>query len=124
MELRRSRRLRGLLPEVQNVDQVCFICKLGIDINSLTRCKSTPCCGAFLHRRCYQEMLTRAQACRNCRHVHATEEDEIVLETDEELEYDPFEMPQGTNFANRINADIVARELNEYGNDTRNLYTL
>ena len=123
MELRRSRRLRGLLPEVQNVDQVCFICKLGIDINSLTRCKSTPCCGAFLHRHCYQEMLTRARVCGNCRHVHTTEEEEIVLETDAELEDDPFEMPQGTNFANRINADIVARELNEYRNDTRYLYT-
>ena len=45
------------------------------------------------------------------------------METDEELEDDPFEMPQGTNFANRINADIVARELNEYRNDTRYLYT-
>ena len=105
------------------MDQVCIICQLGIDINSLTRCKPTPCCGAFIHHRCYQEMLTRTQACGNFGHVHATDEDKIVLETDEEMEGDPFEMPEGTNFTNHINANIVARELNEYRNDTRYLQT-
>ena len=123
MEPRRSRRLRGLLPEEQIVDQVCFICQLGIDINSLTRCKPTPCCGVLLHRQCQQEMVTRVQTCGNCRHVHATGEEEIILETDEELEDDPFEMPEGTILTNRINVANVARELNDYRNDTRYLYT-
>lgn len=45
------------------------------------------------------------RTCGNCRHVHATAEEEIVLETDEELEdYDPFKMQEGTIFTNHINA--------------------
>ena len=48
------------------MDQVCFICQLEIDINSLKRCKPMSCCEAILHRHCHHEMLTRVLACRNC----------------------------------------------------------
>ena len=45
-----------------------------------------------------------------------------VLETDEEFD-DTFKLPEGTSFTNCINAEIVAREFNEYRNDARYFYT-
>ena len=89
MALRRSRRLRGLAPEEQAIDQVYFICQLRIHVNHLSRCVSTPCCSVFMHRSCFDSMLERLPTCGNCcrpnvDHVPCG----VTLETDEELDVD------------------------------------
>ena len=53
MSLRRSRRLRGLAPEEQAIDQVCVICQGRIFVNLLGRCVRTSCCGMLMHRACH-----------------------------------------------------------------------
>ena len=98
---RRSRRLRGQIPEETPLQQLCFICQRDIHVDSLAICQRTPCCGVFMHRRCYQEMERRVRTCGNCRREIDGDEPEIVLETDEEIEEDddddPFVLPSGAN---------------------------
>ena len=88
--MRRSRRLQGLAPEEQAIEQVCFICQLRIQVNHLGRCVSTPCCHVFMHRSCYNNMVERLPTCGNCREPNVDyipdETDTIILETDEELD--------------------------------------
>ena len=113
VEPRRSRRLRGLAPEEAPIQQVCFICQRDIDIGSLTICQRTPCCGVFMHRRCYQEMERQVRTCGNCRRVINEEQPEIVLETDEELgdddddDIDPFVLPSGANGLVRLRQELA-----------------
>jgi len=104
--MRRSRRLRGLAPEEQAIDQVCFICHLRIHGNHLSRCVSTPCCSVFMHRSCYDSMVERLSTCGNCRspnvgHVPGGD----ILETDEELDVDGDEVESEgiAGLRNRIN---------------------
>ena len=116
-ELRRSRRLRGLAPEESPLEQVCFICQRGIDINTVSRCQCTPCCGVFMHKPCYRQMVQTVPTCGNCRHENEEYQREVILETDEELESDddPFEI--GT-----LHHDVmgrVMRELRRYRNEQR-----
>ena len=124
MALRRSRRLRGLVPEESLLQQVCFICQREIDISSLTRCQRTSCCGVFMHKTCHRQMVTMLPTCGNCRRENDEYQREIVLETDEELESDeenPFEIPIGTTPPPR-NTHVV-RELIEYRRERRYLNT-
>ena len=118
-EPRRSRRLRGLEPEEQGLQ--CFICQRDIEIDTLSRCQPTSCCGAFLHKLCHREMVTRSRTCGNCRREHVGFQQEVVLETDEEMddeEDNPFDI--GTI---PVSNEHVVRELFEYRNDNRHLYT-
>ena len=121
MALRRSRRLRGLAPEETELQQVCFICQRSIDINTLTRCQRTSCCGVFMHKSCHHQMVSRLPTCGNCRHENEAGQREIVLETDEEVESDedPFSMGEGTI----PTSTHVERELIEYRRDMRYLNT-
>ena len=93
--MRRSRRLRGLAPEEQAIEQVCFICQLRIHVNHLGRCVSTPCCHVFMHRSCYNNMVERLPTCGNCRNPnvdHVPEgDDTVILEADEEVDVDELE---------------------------------
>ena len=116
-ELRRSRRPRGLAPEESPLEQVCFICQRGIDINSVTRCQCTPCCGVFMHKPCYSQMVATLPTCGHCRSENEGYQREVVLETDEELESDddPFEI--GTLHHNGVGG--VLRELRQYRNEQR-----
>ena len=87
--MRRSRRLLGLAPEEQAIEQVCFICQLQIHVNHLSRCLLTPCCSVFIHRSCYNNMVVRLPTCGNCRRPNVGHvpggDDDIILETDEEF---------------------------------------
>ena len=117
-ELRRSRRLRSLAPEESPLEQVCFICQRGIDINSVTRCQCTPCCGVFMHKPCYRQMVTTLPTCGHCRSDNEGYQREVVLEMDEELETDddnPFE--KGTLHYDGMGR--VLRELRRYRNEQR-----
>ena len=107
---RRSRRLRGLVPEEPPLQQVCFICQGNIDIGSLARCQRTACCHVWMHRTCHHQMVTRVRTCGHCRRENA-EFTGVVLETDEEEENDD----QGT--------ERVRLELNEYRMERRDLHT-
>ena len=99
--VRRSGRLRGL-SAVQNPLGCCFICQEELDVHLISRCKRTECCGAFLHKPCYEQMMAQSPACGGCRRPNPTRE--IVLETDEEQppndneDEDTFALPPGTFF--------------------------
>ena len=120
--MRRSRRLRGLAPEEQAIEQVCFICQLRIHVNHLGRCVSTPCCHVFMHRSCYNNMVERLPTCGNCREPNVDhvpdETDTIILETDEELDVENHD-EEG------IDARVARlhRQLNEYRWEYRHLHT-
>lgn len=64
--MRRSRRLQRQNPEYESIDQVCFICQQHLDVGSLTRCQTTPCCRALLHRSCLRRMRSHSTRCGNC----------------------------------------------------------
>lgn len=129
MAMRQSRRLRGLMPEEQILDQVCFIFQGSIDIGSLTRCVKTTCCNVFIHRRCHREMVTRVRKCGNCRRDHPENAVEIVMETDDEMSDgelsdgyvsdDPFAMPAG--MPPGFHQFTLRQELNEYLEENRPL---
>ena len=121
---RSSRRLRGLPPEEELLEQVCFICQRGIDIDLLSRCTRTSCCKVFLHTSCHRQMMLQSPSCGNCRHPNPEFEREIVLETDEEMqeEDNPFElvgneMMRINNNAARIHTFV--RDLNAYADTDR-----
>ena len=68
MEVRRSRRLLGLIPEVDEFKGKCFICQGDLVIDSLTRCSAkTYCCEKFLHKRCLQQELQYSDRCGHCK---------------------------------------------------------
>jgi len=119
--MRRSRRLQGLAPEEQAIDQVCFICQLHIHVNHLGRCVSTPCCNGFMHRSCYNNMMERLPMCGNCHSPnvgHVPDGGDVILETDEELDMDDLEEE---GIAARIAG--VHNRLNEYRRESRHLNT-
>ena len=111
-----------MAPEESLLQQVCFICQRDIDINSLTRCKRTSCCGVFIHKICHGQMVSMLPTCGNCRHRNDEFQREVVLEADEEMESDeddPFAMSEGT-FPSSVH---VMLELIEYRRDRRYLNT-
>jgi len=120
--MRRSRRLRGLAPEEQAIEQVCFICQRRIQVNHLGRCVLTPCCHVFMHRSCYNDMVERLPTCGNCREPnlnHVSDEtDTIILETDEELDVENHD-EEGTD----ARVDRLHSQLYEYRQEYRHLNT-
>ena len=79
MVTRQSLRLLGIGPEVQLFQDKCFICRLDLDIASVTRCHVMPCCGKFLHKRCFRKARETSFQCGHCRIVG---EDETSNSTD------------------------------------------
>ena len=80
MATRQSLRLLGMGPELQPFHDKCFICQLDLDIQSIKRCHVMPCCGKFLHKRCFQKARETSFQCGHC-HV-VGEEDETSNSTD------------------------------------------
>ena len=119
-EPKRSRRLRGLEPEERGLQ--CFICQMDIEIDTLRRSQRTSCCSAFMHKLCYREVVTWVRTCGNCRRANAEFEGEVVLEMDEEMEEDEEDNPFDIGTIPVSNAAVV-RDLEEYRNDARHLYT-
>ena len=112
------------MPEESLLEQVCFICQREIDIDSLTRCQGTSCCGVFMHKSCHRQMVTTLPTCGNCRHENAEYQREIVLETNEEMESDeenPFEITIGMALPAR-NTHVVMK-LIEYRRERRYIHT-
>ena len=124
MEMRRSRRLRGLVPEESLLQQIYFICQREIDIGSLTRCQRTSCGGVFMHKSCHRHMVTTLPTCGNCRRNNAEYQRETVLETDEEMEpveENPFEITLG--MAPPARNTLVVMKLIEYRLKRRYIHT-
>ena len=67
MASRQSLRLLGMGPELQLYRDKCFICLLDLDIASVLRCHVMPCCGKFLHKRCFQKARETSFQCGHCR---------------------------------------------------------
>lgn len=125
MATRQSRRLYGLMPEEQILDQVCFICQGSIHIGSLRRCVKTACCDVFMHKRCHCEMVTHVQRCGNCQCDNPEYVREIVMETEEEMSDgevsdgsdNPFDLPTGTPPG--FHQLTLRQELNRYWEENR-----
>ena len=119
--MRRSRRLLGLAPEEQAIEQVCFICQLQIHVNNLSRCLLTPCCSVFIHRSCYNNMVVRLPTCGNCRRPnvgHVPGDDDIRLDTDEELDVDTDDDGEESEGIAGVRNRIA-----EYRRESRQLHT-
>ena len=66
MARRQSRRLQGLLPEVQSTRFTCF-CLLEGDATD-SGVVQTTCCRQFLHQSCQRRWLSSRSTCPLCRH--------------------------------------------------------
>ena len=67
MASRQSLRLVGMGPKLQAFHDKCFICLLDLDIASVLRCHVMPCCGKFIHKRCFQKARETSFQCGHCR---------------------------------------------------------
>ena len=85
MVTRQSLRLLGIGPEVQLFQDKCFICRLDLDIASVTRCHVMPCCGKFLHKRCFRKARETSFQCGHCRIVGDDETSNTTDSVEEEL---------------------------------------
>ena len=82
MASRQSLRLLGLGPELQPFQDKCFICRSDLDIALVMRCHVMPCCGKFIHKRCFRKARETSFQCGHCR-VGGEDED-----TDEAINVD------------------------------------
>ena len=82
---RQSLRLLGMGPELQPFHDKCFICQADLDIQSIQRCRVMPCCGKFLHKRCYKKARETSFQCGHCRVVAADESSNSTDTVEEEL---------------------------------------
>ena len=67
MARRQSLRLLGLGPEMPAFQDKCFICQLDLDIRSVLGCHMMPCCGKFIHHRCFYKAHQTSSQCGHCR---------------------------------------------------------
>ena len=82
---RQSLRLLGLGPEVQAFQDKCFICQLDLDIACVTRCHAMPCCGKFIHHRCFHKARHTSFQCGHCRLI-PDEDSNDTLRANESLD--------------------------------------
>ena len=85
MVTRQGLRLLGIGPEVQLFQDKCFICRLDLDIASVTRCHAMPCCGKFLHKRCFRKARETSFQCGHCRIAGDDETSNTTDSVEEEL---------------------------------------
>ena len=64
---RRSSRLLGLPPDMPAFQDKCFICQSDLDIRSVLGCHRMPCCGKFIHHRCFRRAHQTSSQCGHCR---------------------------------------------------------
>ena len=92
MATRQSLRLLGMEPELKPFHDKCFICQLDLDVQSIKRCHAMPCCGRFLHKRCFRKARETSFQCGHCRvegedeTSNSTDSVENELRTDEALD--------------------------------------
>ena len=67
MACRQSLRLLGLGPEMPAFQDKCFICQSDLDIRSVLGCHMMPCCGKFIHQRCFRKARQTSFQCGHCR---------------------------------------------------------
>ena len=67
MACRQSLRLMGLGPEMPAFHDKCFICQSDLDIRSVLGCHMMPCCGKFIHQRCFRKARQTSFQCGHCR---------------------------------------------------------
>ena len=67
MARRHSLRLLGLPPEMPAFQDKCFICQSDLDIRSVLGCHRMPCCGKFIHHRCFHRAHQTSSQCGHCR---------------------------------------------------------
>ena len=84
MASRHSRRLQGLGPEHLAYEDRCFICLLDLEVQSLKRCQATPCCGKFVHKRCFVKARENSYQCGHCHRVEMPNSDDDTLSIDSE----------------------------------------
>ena len=82
MTSRHSRRLQGLAPEHLAFGDRCFICLLDLEIQSLKRCRPMPCCGKFVHKRCFTQARENSDQCGHCRRRVETPDSDDTLSVD------------------------------------------
>ena len=78
MTSRHSRRLQGLGPEHLAFEDRCFICLLDLEVQSFKRCQATPCCGKFVHKRCFAKARENSYQCGHCRRVEMPDSDDTL----------------------------------------------
>ena len=88
MASRHSRRLQGLGPEHLAYEDRCFICLLDLEVQSLKRCQATPCCGKFVHKRCFAKARENSNQCGHCRRVDTPDSDDTLSLDSEALRAD------------------------------------
>ena len=89
MTSRHSRRLQGLGPEHLAYEDRCFICLLDLEVHSLKRCQATPCCGKFVHKRCFAKARENSYQCGHCRRVNMPDSED-TLSTEDDDDDDPI----------------------------------
>ena len=80
-----TRQRLGMGPELQPFQDKCFICQLDLDIQSIKRCHVMPCCGKFLHKRCFKKARETSFQCGHCRVIGENENSNSTDSMDEEL---------------------------------------
>ena len=78
MTSRHSRRLQGVGPEHLAYEDRCFICLLDLEVQSLKRCQATPCCGKFVHKRCFAKARENSHQCGHCRRVDMPDSEDTL----------------------------------------------
>ena len=67
MAQRHRLRLLGLGPEMPAFQDKCFICQSNLDIRTVLGCHMMPCCGKFIHQRCFRKARQTSFQCGHCR---------------------------------------------------------
>ena len=89
MASRHSRRLQGLGPEHLAFGDRCFICLLDLEVQFLKRCRAMPCCGKFVHKRCFAKARQDSYQCGHCRRVEMPDSDDTLsVDSNEALRAD------------------------------------
>ena len=88
MTSRHSRRLRGMKPEHLAFEDRCFICLLDLEVQSLKRCRPMPCCGKFVHKRCFTKARENSYQCGHCRVATQDSDDTLSVDSTEALRAD------------------------------------
>jgi len=83
MASRQSLRLQDMGPELSLFKDLCFICLLELDIQSVVRCRVMPCCGKFLHKRCFKKANEQSFQCGHCRRPSLDDSNDTISVDDD-----------------------------------------
>ena len=77
-----------MTPEHQAFQDQCFICQLDLEVQSLKRCRPMPCCGKFVHKRCFTKARKNSHQCGHCRIETPDSDDTLSIDSTEALRAD------------------------------------